>query len=229
MATFQFRVWEILLDLSRKLYSICYHLCKTNMEETVLSKKIVKFNKKRTAGGKINYNKWVIQIIILTFIISSLFSFISEVLLRNVQVLVAFIILILIILIGILFDIIGVAVTAADEKPFHSMSSRKLSGAKTSVSLIRNASKFSNFCNDVIGDICGIISGAAGAVVISKLLFIQSDNDRFLLSIVLSSITAAITVGGKAIGKHYAITECNNIVYRIGYIIERSKSIIGIK
>ena len=113
-------------------------------------------------------------------------------LLRNVQVLVAFIILVVIILTGILFDIIGVAVTAADEKPFHSMSSRKLLGAKTSVALIRNASKLSNFCNDVIGDICGIISGAA-------------------------------------LGKHYAISECNNIMYRIGYVIEQSKSIFRIK
>jgi len=212
---------QTLLDMLPPIISL--------MEEAILSKKVVKFNKKRTAGGRINYNKWVIKIIILTFIISSLFSFVSEVLLRNVQVLVAFIILIIIILIGIIFDIIGVAVTAADETPFHSMSSRKLQGAKTAVVLTRHASILSNICNDVIGDICGIISGAAGAVVISKLMFIQSDRDRFILSIVLSSITAAITVGGKALGKHYAISQCNNIVYRIGYIIEQVQKILGIK
>jgi len=194
-----------------------------------LDKKIIKFNKKRTSGGKVSNNKWVIRIVLLTFIVSSVFSFISEVLLRNVQVLVAFIILIIIILIGIFSDIIGVAVTAADETPFHSMSSRKLVGAKTSVTMIRNASKLSNICNDVIGDICGIISGAAGAVLISRLVFVNSDNDRFILTIVLSSIIASITVGGKAIGKHYAISQCNNIVYRVGFIAEEIKKIFRIK
>lgn len=192
-----------------------------------MNKPKVKFNKRRTTGGKVNHTKWVLQIVLLTFLISSVFSLVSEVLLRNVEVLVAFIILIIIIMIGILFDILGVAVTAADETPFHSMSSRKLIGAKTSVFMIRNASKISNFCNDVIGDICGILSGAAGTVVISKLIFLGSDHDRIILTIVLSSIIAAITVGGKALGKHYAISECNNIVYRVGFIIEELNKLFG--
>lgn len=188
-------------------------------------KRNIKFNKKRTARGKSNYSKWVIQIIIFTFFVSAGFSFISEVLLRNVEVLVAFIILIIIILVGIVSDIIGVAVTAADEMPFHSMSARKLIGAKTSVQLIRNASKISNLCSDAVGDICGIVSGAAGAVIIGELSFISSAQDRTLLAIVLSSIIASITVGGKAIAKRYAIAQCNNIVYKLGYLVERMKKL----
>ncbi|WDC83794.1 hypothetical protein PL321_14940 [Caloramator sp. mosi_1] len=81
-----------------------------------------------------------------------------------------FFVLISIIFVGIIFDIIGVAVTAAEEAPFHSLASRKVKGAKTAVKLIRNADKVSNFCNDVIGDICGVVSGAAGAIIISKLI-----------------------------------------------------------
>jgi hypothetical protein len=193
------------------------------------TKKNVKFNKKRTTAGKVSQNKWVIQIILLTFIISAGFSFVSEVLLRNVEILVAFIILILIIGIGIIFDIIGVAVTAADETPFHSMSSRKLMGAKTSVALIRNASKISNICNDVIGDVSGIVSGAAGTILVVKLSPLTSTKDRLLLTILASSIIASITVGGKAIAKHFAITKCNSIVYRVGFIIEEFKKTFRIK
>mgnify|MGYP000874267959 FL=1 len=189
------------------------------------NKKSIKFNKKRVGNSKEENTRWVIKITILTFGISAILSFISEVLLRNVEVLVAFIILIIIIMVGIIFDIIGVAVTAADETPFHSMSSRKITGAKTSVKLIRNASKVSNICNDAIGDISGIISGAAGAVVIERIMNISSSSDKLALSIALSSITASITVGGKALGKHFAITQCNNIVYKIGYIVESIENI----
>jgi len=189
------------------------------------NKKSIKFNKKRVGNSKEENTRWVIKITILTFGISAILSFISEMLLRNVEVLVAFIILIIIIMIGIIFDIIGVAVTAADETPFHSMSSRKITGAKTSVKLIRDASKVSNICNDAIGDISGIISGAAGAVVIERIMNISSSSDKLALSIALSSITASITVGGKALGKHFAITQCNNIVYKIGYIVESIENI----
>lgn len=180
----------------------------------------IKLNKKKNAGGGFS-KKWVFKITFLTFFISAAFSFISEVLLRNVKVLVAFIILIIIIMIGILFDIIGVAVTAADETPFHSMSSRKIPGAKKSVSMIRNADKVSNICNDVIGDICGVMSGAAGAVIAGKILLMASNYEKFILSIGMSAIISALTVGGKAIGKQYAISQCNNIVFAIGYIIEK--------
>ena len=73
---------------------------------------------------------------------------------------VAFIVLIGIVLIGIVFDSEIARVTVTDEKPFHSMAASKVKGAKSSLMLIRNASRVSNVCNDVVGDICGIISGA---------------------------------------------------------------------
>ena len=97
-------------------------------------------------------------------------SFISENLIKNINVVFAFLILIIIIFIGILFDIIGVAVTAADEPPFHAMSANKQKGSKEAVILIRNADIVSNFCNDVIGDIAGTLSGAAGATLVYRIL-----------------------------------------------------------
>lgn len=188
-------------------------------------KKLVRFNKKRTVEGKISNNGWIIILISLSFVISTVLSLSSEVLLRNVEVLEAFIILILIISIGIIFDIIGVAVTAADEKPFHSMASRKITGARTAIFMIRNASRISSICNDVIGDISGIISGTICASIAARLILFAPENSSIFLTIIISSTVAAITVGGKALGKHLAIAGSNNIVYRISYIIEKVRAI----
>lgn len=184
--------------------------------------KKIKFYIKKSGSKGANY-KWIVGITLWTFLISSFISFISNVLLSNVGIFIAFVILIIIILIGILSDIIGVSVTAADEVPFHSMASRKVKGAKTSVFLIRNADKVSNFCNDVIGDICGVVSGATGAVIISKIITIINIQNKTLLTLAISATIASLTVCGKAIGKNFAISQSNNIVYGVAWFIETMK------
>ena len=68
--------------------------------------------------------RWIFTIFFITVLISAVMSLISTNLLSSATLGVSFVILICIIAIGIVFDIIGVAVTAADEKPFHSMASR---------------------------------------------------------------------------------------------------------
>ena len=193
------------------------------LNEKAKKNKSKKIYKKKINGKKDN-RKWIILIIILSFIISAFFSFISDAILSQVDILIAFIILIFIILIGILFDIIGVAVTSADEVPFHSMASRKVKGAKTSVVLIRSADKVSNFCNDVIGDICSVISGTTGAVIIGKIISQTGDvNYKTMFTIGISALVSSLTIGGKAIGKNYAISESNNIVYKVAWIVETIK------
>lgn len=183
------------------------------------NKKKVKFYKKNVSGNNSKY-RWIVGIVIWTFAISSSISYISDLLLLNVNLIFAFVILIIIILIGIFFDIVGVAVTAAEEAPFHSMASRKVRGARTSVYLIRNADKVSNFCNDVIGDVCGIISGGIGIVIINKILVISGIQNKTLLTLVISALIASATVGGKAMGKNFAISQSSNIVYGVSWIIE---------
>ena len=42
-------------------------------------------------------------------------------------------------------------------------------GASEAISLLRNASHVSSFCNDVVGDICGIVSGTTAAVIVVQL------------------------------------------------------------
>ena len=178
---------------------------------------------KKKVNNKTLDKKWIISILFWTFILSGSISFFSDLLLANVNIYIACLLLIIIIAIGILFDIIGVAVTAADETPFHSMASRKVKGARTAVKLIRNADKVSSFCNDVIGDVCGIVSGATGAIIVSKILIINDGNYSSVMSLTVSAIIASITVGGKAIGKNFAIRESNNIIYSVAWLIESVK------
>lgn len=98
--------------------------------------------------------KWFIQVFIITFMLSLFFSYISTVALNDIQVLPAILILLLVIMLGIVFDIVGVAVTVAGEEEFHAKATKKIKGAKTAVKLIRNSAKVANICADVIGDIC---------------------------------------------------------------------------
>ena len=129
---------------------------------------------------------------------------------------VAFIILLVIVLIGIVFDIIGMAVATADEKPFHSMAARKVPGAQESIALLRNAERVSSICNDVVGDICGVVAGSASATVAAQLIGKFSFSWPALISLVLSALVAGLTVGGKAIGKTFAVNSCTSIVHSVG-------------
>ena len=174
----------------------------------------MKLKKNKNTNGK--HRKWVISITIAAFLLSVFMSFFSEILLDSTGRFVSFLVLIGIILLGIFFDILGVAVTVADERPFHSMASAKVKSAASSIMLIRNASKVSNFCNDVIGDICGIISGTSAAFIIIKMQADYPLQDMAMVSIILSGLIASLTIGGKAIGKEFAINHAKEIIQTAG-------------
>ena len=167
---------------------------------------------------KNNFN-WVITVFLVTILISGTISLVSDEIMAASTMWVAFLILLLIVLIGIVFDIIGVAVTSADEKPFHSMAARKVPGATEALRLLRKAERVSSICNDVIGDICGVVSGAASATIAVQLL----DNFTFswprLASLLMSAFVAGLTVGGKALGKSFAIKSRTEIVFAVGRVI----------
>ncbi len=163
--------------------------------------------------------RWVITVILMSFIISSLMQMIQAGLMSKVNLAMAFVILIVFILIGIVFDIVGVAVTSASEIPFHSLSSQKIRGAKESVRLIRAADRVGSFCNDVIGDIVGIISGSATTVIVTMIVYFGINISNFVLTTVMTAIVAALTIGGKAAGKRVAIEKSNDIVFFVGKLI----------
>ena len=133
-------------------------------EKKVKEREIL-MNKNNNKNKNNSAIRWFITIFIITFTLSMTFSYISTTSISNLSIIPALIVLVVVILIGVIFDIIGVAVTCATEEEFHAMASKKVKGAKTAIKLIRSAPKVSNICNDVIGDICGIISGSTGVVV----------------------------------------------------------------
>ena len=172
---------------------------------------------KSTYHKPTNY-RWLVGITIGTFALAILFGYISLLLMEKVNIIGASLILFILVSIGIFFDILGIAVTAADEVPFHSMASNKVAGAKESIFLVRNAGVVANFCNDVIGDISGIISGSATGAILLKMNQSFSIN-TVLWSILLTAFVAGITVGGKAVGKELALKKSNEIVYQIGMVL----------
>ena len=163
--------------------------------------------------------RWVVTIFFVTIFISALITFVSNELMALSTIYVAFIILLVIVLIGIIFDVIGVAVTSADEKPFHSMAARKVPGAQEAIKLLRSAEKGSSICNDVIGDICGVVSGSASAAIAAQVLVKFESIPDVVLSLLMSALVAGLTVGGKAMGKTFAINSCTVIVQSVGRII----------
>ena len=130
---------------------------------------------------------------------------------ENVSLFVAILITFLFILLGIVFDIIGVAVTSGDEVAFHSMSSRKVKGGKIGVKLMKNTSKVSSVCCDVIGDVCGIVSGTSGVVIVSLIIKL-TDFNELLISLLVTGLISALTIGGKALGKGFAVSKSKEIV-----------------
>ena len=179
-------------------------------------------SKSDAASAKKERNKairWVVTIFIITILISATISFVSEEVMSASSMVVAFLILFFIIIVGIIFDIIGVAVTSADEKPFHSMAARKVPGSQEAIRLLRNASRVGSICNDVIGDICGVVSGAASATIAAQIISNFTFSWPRIISLAMSALAAGVTVGGKAIGKSFAIRSCTKIVYGTGKVI----------
>ena len=179
-------------------------------------------SKSDPAAAKKERNKtirWVVTIFFVTVLVSGVISLLSDQIMSVSGITVAFLILLVIILIGIIFDIIGVAVTSADEKPFHSMAARKVPGAQDAIKLLRNAERVSSICNDVIGDICGVVSGSASATIAAQVLQKFDFSWPQLITLTMSALVAGLTVGGKAVGKTFAITSSTKIVHSAGKII----------
>ena len=163
--------------------------------------------------------RWGVTIFLVTIVISGTISFVSDEVMSNSGTITAFLILLAIILVGIIFDIIGMAVATADEKPFHSMAARKIPGAQASIRLLRNAERVSSICNDVVGDICGVVSGSASATIATRILNSTEFSWPQMITLLMSALCAGLTVGGKAIGKTFAVNSATAIVHTVGKLI----------
>lgn len=183
------------------------------MAKPRVAKAAFKSGNKTSTGGM-----WIFFIWVFTFFITAVLSLATSSLMRNTSLLVATIILLVIIFLSILSDIIGTSVTAAEATPFHSMAARRVYGAKTAIKLLKSADKVSNVCNDVIGDICSIISGAASTYIVMAITSMGWDNVT-VVEVLVSALVAALTVGGKSIGKRIAINGSNQVIYKVAVVI----------
>lgn len=191
---------------------------KKNDEKEELKNLLVQNRRKeKVKKEKVNV-KWIVQIAVISFTISFALSFVSEIAIPNLSVVWGMLLTLAFVFVGILFDIVGVAVTGADEKVFHSMNSRQVKGSKVAVLFKKNADKVSSFCCDVIGDICGIVSGASASAV-SVGLAATFNWNLLLVSLTVAAIVAALTIGGKACGKSFAINKSDVILYEFAKII----------
>lgn len=176
------------------------------------------------------YWVWPIKVFFLAFALSMFFSITSEFLLSDSGILVAILIIILLIAIAVITDMVGVAVTACPKEPFRAMASRKVRGAKESLLLLKHADKVSSLCADVIGDVCGILSGAAGTSILINVVANATSALEILIASLISSTIAGLTIFGKAMGKKLSMQKCNSIVFMVGKLLSVfSKQDKGVK
>ena len=161
-------------------------------------------------------NTWFVKALFLTLSLSFIFSLISELVIGNAPLAVAYLLIVLLVVIAVVTDMIGTAAAACDIEPFLAMSARKVKGSKMAVRLVKNAEKVSSVCADIIGDICGIVSGACGSAIVVKQFV---DGTSIFVSVLFSAVIAAITVSGKAFGKTYAMTNSNKIIFAVARVL----------
>ena len=80
------------------------------------------------------------------------------------------------------------------------------------------ATKVSSICCDVVGDICGIISGSAGVTIIALIIKL-TDINPLVITLVVTSLISSLTIGGKALGKGVAINKSDKVITIVSKIL----------
>jgi CBS domain containing-hemolysin-like protein len=189
------------------------------MQKTGKKNKRIKLKENKTRNKSGSEHRWIFLVTAFSFIISGSLLYTLSGIISSINVFVSIIFVLIIILIGIFADMIGIAVAAADETQFHAMAAKRIRGSMISIKLIRHANKVSSVMNDVIGDICGVISGSISAILVIYIAAVTKSIGITLLGVIFSGLVAALTIGGKAIGKTVAIRKSNNIVYRTAILV----------
>ncbi len=137
----------------------------------------------------------------------------------NLPAFISIFVIVFFIVVSVIFDMIAVSVTSMDTKKLEKFSGQK--GYQTAIKLCQNTEKVSSFCGDVVGDICGILSGAGGVSLVVNLNIVDS-NVYFIVTCLVSSLIAGLTIFGKAIMKSFSVDHCEIVVMKTGQILETS-------
>ena len=187
-----------------------------DVSTSALKEKNSQRKNKKTKGKK---SHWAIKATVITFFMSAFFSFVAEMTETAGNIIVTVLLLLFLIVGSIVFDGIGVAAASCDVAPLTAMASKKIKGSKTAIKLVNNADIVSNVCNDVIGDIFGVLSGACTVVIAAKITLDMPTVQGKILTIAISAIVSALIVGGKAALKNYAINKSKELVMMTAKII----------
>lgn len=164
-------------------------------------------------------NLWPLKAMVITLFLSFAVNAGSELVLSGAQWWLASILTCVILVLGVIFDMIGTAATACDVEPFLAMASRKVKGAKTAVRLYKNNHIVSSVCCDIVGDICGIVSGVcAAAIFISLTNAYLAESDSlvgFFIKVGIAAVVSTATITFKAIGKAFAVSKSNKIIFGV--------------
>jgi len=171
--------------------------------------------------------RWIFRIIISSIILTVMFTLLSTAVLEEAGYILTFGTLFVFIFVGIVFDMVGVAVMAADETPFHSMAAHRTHGAKEAIRMVKNADRVSSLCNDVVGDITEIISGTTMAVLAARMVA-GFGFSNLAVNLAISSIVVGLTIGGKAFAKSVALHNNTQVVlisarvvYRVNWVLKK--------
>lgn len=184
------------------------------------SKKSGKKSPAKTNNKQNSAALYTLVVFIGTFFTACLMTLASTLVLEQMETFgVGFAILIMVILVGVLFDIVGTAVSVCGQSHLNAKASRKIPGAKKALLLVKNASRVANICNDVVGDICGTVSGGLGTAL-AAMLISGGGWQGLMCSVGISGCIAAATVAGKALGKNFALSMADDIIYRVGCLLD---------
>lgn len=157
---------------------------------------------------------WGLSILFLSFALTVIFSFVTELVIdENSPAIICIIVLLVLLVLNISCDVLANAIIACKPESFLAMASNRIRGAKRAVFFCRNSSRLGSIFADVIGDICGIVSGAAGAALAAIIALSGDGYIKMVTAILVSAVIGALTVGGKALFKHFAIKYSKNIVF----------------
>ncbi|MCM1289995.1 MAG: hypothetical protein NC132_04780 [Corallococcus sp.] len=166
-------------------------------------------------------NLWPLKALVISLLLAFAVNALSSFSLTNAQLWVAIVITVVILVLGVLFDMIGTAATSCDIGPFLAMASRKVKGGKTAVSLAKKRDIVSSVCCDIVGDICGIVSGVCAATIAAEIAAEAALNSTavFWVSVSVYAVISMATITLKAAGKGIAVKKANSIVFAVAKIL----------
>lgn len=168
---------------------------------------------------------WCFKIFLLSFCLSCSFSLLSNVLLNKIIIAVSIFVILFFVILGVLFDMVGVAVTSG-EIDRYTLEYADKKFLKEALVLMLQADKVSVFCCDIVGDICGILSGACGSSILASIVINSSNNSiLFVSSAILSGLIAGFTIFCKSVEKSFAVNKSHKIIHFTACVLGKCISI----